>query len=282
MDNKMFISKSALLNVDDILLEDFEERSKSSLMRDIYYKIMHLAKLNSNVILVGELGSGKSKLAKIIHKKSNRSEGPFYTFYCVDITENDYQEAFWGQLKIGKENNIELRYEAIEKANNGTLFLEEFSELSDSFKKNILTSYIKGCNNLFRYNKSAIPRLILSLNQESYNNILATEIWQKILDQVNPIVIMLPPLRERREDIPMMVEEILKEIKAKSKEFKDLKISYEALYKCFNYHWPGNIRQLKNAILQGAILSCGKTIESEHLPFSMSWQLPYELNNKRL
>jgi len=90
-------------------------------------------------------------------------------------------------------------------------------------------------------------------------------------------------LRERKEDIPQLIQSLLQEIKTSYAGYKDLTISTEALYECFNYSWPGNIRQLKNALLQGAILSYGKTIEIPHLPFTMNWKLPYNIDqNEKL
>lgn len=267
------------INLNDALLKDFEKDSKSALMQDIFFKILRLAKLDSNVIIIGEIGSGKKRLAHIIHENSHRAQGPFHSFYCVDIDENDYKNAFWGHLTFGV-NSIALRYDALEKASNGILYLDQFSELPANYMINILDSYSKGCAQLFRFNKLATPRLIISINQESYNKILRSSTWEKMLDELDPVVIMLPPLRERREDIPILINYFLKEIKENSKEFKDLDISTQALYDCFNYSWPGNIRQLKNAIMQGAILSYGQTIKSEHLPFSMSWKLPYDLDGK--
>jgi DNA-binding NtrC family response regulator len=267
------------IDIYDAILKDSEKNSKSILMKDIFYKILRLAKLDSHVIVVGEIGSGKRRLAQIIHENSNRADYPFHSFYCIDVSEKDYKDAFWGHLEFG-ENNMVLKYDALEKASNGILYLDQFSELPISYMEDILKSYQKGCSHLFRYNKAAKPRLIISLNQESYQDILHEEIWENLLEQLNPVVIMLPPLRERREDIPMLIDYQLGEIKKGSKDFEHLRISEQALNNCLRYDWPGNILQLKNALLQGAILSHGQLIEPHHLPFSMSWKLPYQFNRK--
>jgi len=262
-------------------LSDPEKSSRSILMQDIFHKILKLAKLEATVFIVGEIGSGKKRLANIIHKNSNRSRGPFYSFYCVDIDENQYQEAFWGHLKF-EDEHLTLKYDAIEKACGGTLYLDHFSQLSPTFMMKIIESFKKGVNNLFRHDKSGIPRLIISFNQESYQEIINTPVWSRLLDLLDPMVVMLPPLRERKEDIPILIEHFLNELREQNNNCKSLKISKQALGDCFNYNWPGNIRQLKNALLQGAILSYGQTIESRHLPFSMNWQLPYEFDGKRM
>jgi DNA-binding NtrC family response regulator len=248
-------------------------------MRDILNKILHLAKLDVPVVIIGEIGSGKKRLAEIIHHNSRRSEGPFYTYYCVDVDEEDVKEAFWERIEFD-EDHIVLKYDVIEKSSGGILYLDQFSELPLSMMLNMVKSFNKSINQIYRYDRANRPRLLISLNQESYRKIMYTPEWDTILLELDPVVIMLPPLRERREDIPLIIQDYLDEIKTRSHKWENLNISAEALGECFNYHWPGNIRQLKNALMQGAILSYGQTIESSHLPFSMSWKMPYELNHK--
>lgn len=268
------------MNTQNTLLSDIEKSFESLLMHDIFHKILRLAKQDSNVIIVGEIGSGKKRFAQIIHENSTRSHQPFHTFYCVDVDDDKYKDAFWGHLTF-EENQLTLKYDALEKASSGILYLDQFSELSPSYMTNIIESIQKGSKQLFRFDNTLNPRLILSFNQESYLDILHTPAWQILLDKLNPVVIMLPPLRERKEDIPVLIKYFLDEIKEQNSEYKNLTISAQALCECFNYSWPGNIRQLKNAILQGAILSLGKTIEIEHLPFSLNWNLPYKLGNNK-
>ncbi|WP_138429418.1 sigma 54-interacting transcriptional regulator [Fodinibius saliphilus] len=267
------------LDLETNLISDLTKSSQSILMQDISYKVLQLAKRDSNVIIVGEIGSGKKRLAEVIHENSSRKDKPFHSFYCLNINEDEYKDAFWGHLEFN-QSGITVRYDALEKATAGTLHLDQFSELSETFMLNIINSFRNGCHQLFRFKKSSQPRLLLSINEEAYHTIIHSNIWQIILDQLDPVVIMLPPLRERKEDIPVLIKLFVNEIKKSSQYFENLNISSQALYACFNYQWPGNIRQLKNAILQGAILSYGKTIELDHLPFTMSWKLPYKLDEK--
>lgn len=249
-------------------------------MQDIFKKVLSLSKRENDIIIIGEIGSGKKRISQIIHANSNRSKGPFHSFYCVDINENEYKDAFWEQLRFDKEH-IVLEYDAVEKASGGILYLDKFSDLPSQFMINIIDSYLKSCKQLFRYVSTERPRLIISLNQESYHKIFNTSVWDTLLQQLNPFTIMLPPLRERREDIPIFVEIFLQEIRTLSVNAEHLNISAQALHECENYSWPGNIRQLKNALFQGAVLSHGQTIESHHLPFSMRWELPYEIEDHK-
>lgn len=272
------IASKSIIDTKNILLKDLEKSFASLLMQDIFHKILQLAKLDSNVFVIGEIGSGKKKIAEIIHKNSKRSNKPFFSFYCVDINEDEYKDTFWGHLNF-EEDQLRLKYEALEQAEGGILYLDQFSELSPKYMLNIITSLDKGINQLYRLDKTSIPRIIMSFNQESYRELINSSVWKNLLDQLDPVVIMLPPLRERKEDIPILINSFLKEMREQNKDYKNLKISAQALSDCFNYSWPGNIRQLKNAIVQGAILSFGKTIKSEHLPFTMNWDLPYKVDS---
>src|SRR5690625_84073 len=114
-------------------LNEIEKSSKSLLMKDIFYKILRLAKLDSNVILVGEIGSGKRRLAEVIHNNSTRAKGPFHTFYCLDIDEDEYKDAFWGHLQF-EGKHLSIKYNLLEKTVDGTLYLDQFSELSPALK----------------------------------------------------------------------------------------------------------------------------------------------------
>lgn len=244
-------------------------------MRDIFTKVKSISLLKKHIVLIGEIGVGKKRLAQIIHKRSRLAEMPFHTFYCIDITETKFKEAFWEHIHFENEH-LQIKYEALEKAGGGILYLDQFSELSGEYMLNIVHSYIRGCNQLFKYNMSMSPRLILSISQDAFQNLSKTDEWNQLLKLLNPISIMLPPLRERKEDIPVLIKTFLAEARSSDSAWKNLSITTEAVNECKIYSWPGNVRQLKNAILQGSILSHGKTIECHHLPFSMNWKLPYK------
>lgn len=260
----------------DSLLSHDEKSLKSALMRNILCKILDLAKLESPVILIGEIGSGKKRMAQIIHENSARAPFPFYCFYCLDLTNEEYEEAFRAQLHISEDHFI-LGYNVIEKASRGVLYLDQFSELPPELMFNVIQAFQKGSQQLFRYNQAARPRLILSVNMESYAKLINIPKWESILRTLDPHTIMIPPLRERKEDIPVIVHSFIKTIKSTSESFRELSISESALDTCTSYSWPGNIIQLNNALMQGAVLSHGKTIESHHFPFSMHLKLPYDL-----
>ena len=250
-------------------------QTSSTLMKDIFQKVKSIANLDKHLVLIGEIGVGKTSLAHAIHRNSSRAKGPFHSFYCMNTNEDEFKEAFWEQVRIENEH-LTLRYDVLEKSSNGILYLNKFSELTTAFKLNIIDSYIHGCNQLFRYNFSTSPRLIISISQDSFQQLVKTEVWNKLLMLLNPVSIMLPPLRERREDIPALIEIFIEEARGFGPAWFRLGITDDALRECLAYRWPGNIRQLRNAISQGALLSQGHRIECHHLPFSMNWHLPYQ------
>ncbi len=250
-------------------------QSKSPLMKDIYQKVKSIARLDKHLVLIGETGVGKESLAHAIHRNSSRVEGPFHSFYCMSTNEDEFKEAFWEQVRVENEHLL-LKYDVLEKSSNGILYLNKFSELTTTFKQNIIDSYIHGCNQLFRYNFAISPRLIISISLDSFQQLIKAEVWNKLLLLLNPVTIMLPPLRERLEDIPAFIKIFIEEARNSDPAWFRLGITDDAMRECLAYKWPGNIRQLKNAIFQGALLSQGRLIECHHLPFSMNWQLPYQ------
>lgn len=250
-------------------------QTQSPLMKDIYEKVNSMACLDKHIVLIGEIGVGKLSLAHAVHRNSSRAKGPFHSFYCMNTNEDEFKEAFWEQVHVEDEHLL-LKYDILEKTSNGILYLNKFSELTTAFKLNIIDSFIHGCNQLFRYNFAISPRLIISISQDSVQQFMKTEVWEKLLQLLNPISIMIPPLRERREDIPAFIETFIEEARISEPTWHRLGITDDAMNECLTYRWPGNVRQLKNAIFQGALLSQGNLIECHHLPFSINWQLPYK------
>lgn len=259
----------------DATLSHTEKSFKSVLMQNILSKVLRLSKLDTPVILIGEVGTGKKRLAQIIHQNSFRASHPFYPFCCLDLTVEEYENAFREQLHLN-DGRFVLKYDVIEKASKGILYLDQFSELPNELMLNVIQSFENGSEQLFRYSQAAEPRLMISMNMDSYATFADSPKWHNILNMLDPQLIMVPPLRERKEDIPLLVNSFIKCLKNKSEKYHELSISDGALQTCSTHSWPGNIRQLNNALLQGAVLSHWKTIENHHLPFSMNWELPYK------
>lgn len=267
-------------NLDSTGLNNLEKTSKSQLMQDIYSKALTLSKIDTNLIIIGESGTGKKRMAHLIHENSVRSKGPFHTYNCMNIDETIYRDAFRERLHV-EDEQIVLKYDVIEKAERGILLLNHFSELPPQSMLEMIQLFLKSSRHLFRYEKSAMPRLMLSMKQDEYQKITGNEIWKEILQKIDSVAIILPPLRERQEDIPVYIDFFLEKFKKSNPDWNTLQISDQAVEHCLRYKWPGNIRQLKNALFQGAVFSNGKTIEPGDLPFSMNWSLPYKFDGNK-
>ncbi len=259
----------------DIDADTLLEFTKSSLMKDIYSKLINVAKTNSNVILIGEQGVGKSFAARLIYKESMHTDGPFYEFFCPAIRKIRFQEAFHGRLKIDS-SQIKIKHPAIEKAKGGILFLNNFSDLPLEDQIHI-TEVISGTQknqaSLAVSDKKQKIRVIISIERKAFQRISNQKFWRYIMKHLNPISIWLPPLRLHREDIPPLIELFLSRYKQKKENRNKVKITLRALYKCISFNWPGNIQQLENAIKNAFFHSDSKFIKAEHLPFSLNWEL---------
>ena len=222
----------------------------------------------SNVLLLGESGTGKNLFAKAIHNASQRKKEEFVYINCASIPENLFESelfgyekgSFTGALESGKEGKLE-------KADKGTLFLDEIAELPLSLQAKFLHflqsrryTRVGGLEE-----KEVDVRFIFATNKNLEKQVRKGEFREDLYFRINVLPIYLPPLRERREDIPLLVNKLLSRINKKlSKDIKD--ISSEAMKYLMSYEWKGNIRELEN-VLERAINICdNKKIRVNDLP----------------
>ncbi|MDZ7693106.1 MAG: sigma 54-interacting transcriptional regulator [Balneolaceae bacterium] len=253
----------------------------SETMQDLYRKIVAVANTNKTVILTGEQGAGKRYVAKLMHSLSPYSEDSFRDIFCntleetiQDIVEREKerspQEANYHQ---DKENFV------LDFLSGGTLFFNAFSELSH-FNKRILLNILNSAQKM--HSRSSIHnnfRFFLSIEESEYSKFKEKSFWTRLLKLLDPTIINIPPLREHCEDITLLIDRFLLDFAAKNNAQVHA-IAPRAVYKCISYHWPGNIRQLKNTIEHAAtIVPAGSVITANHLPFSLDWKSPYQLND---
>ena len=211
----------------------------------------------SNVLLLGESGTGKNLFAKAIHNASQRKKEEFVYINCASIPENLFESelfgyekgSFTGALDSGKEGKLE-------KADKGTLFLDEIAELPLSLQAKFL--HFLQSRKYTRVGsleeKEVDVRFIFATNKDLENQVRKGEFREDLFFRINVLPIYLPPLRERREDIPLLVNKLLGRINKKlSKNIKE--ISSEAMKYLMSYEWKGNIRELEN-VLERAINIC--------------------------
>lgn len=242
---------------------------QSEPMKTLYETISKVAKTDANVFILGENGTGKELVARAIHRQSLRVDKVFIGVDMGAISETLFESELFGHIKGAFTDAKKDHTGRFEIANGGTLFLDEIGNLPLSLQSKLLSVL---------ESRQVIPvgsnlpqpidiRLICATNMPIVEMVKKNRFRQDLLYRINTVEIHLPPLRERREDIPSLAEHF-KNIYAKKYNKKISKLAPVALNKLQSYHWPGNIRELQHAIERAIILSDGLTLESGDFLFS--------------
>lgn len=244
--------------------------TKSQKMFEVLNISSKAAVSSANILILGETGTGKDLLAKAIHNKSLRSGYPFVAVNCAAIPEALLESELFGYKKGAFTDAKEDRTGKVESANKGTIFLDEIADLSLSAQSKILR--IIENHELQRLGESKSiyvdVRIISATNQDLKKAIREKKFREDLFWRISEIIIKLPALRERKEDILLLAEHFISEFnKELNKKVKG--ISKTALSFLQRHHFPGNIRELRNIIRQGMILLDQDVIWLEHLPIDV-------------
>ncbi|RKX60084.1 MAG: sigma-54-dependent Fis family transcriptional regulator [Thermodesulfobacteriota bacterium] len=239
--------------------------SRNPQMQQIYKLAKKIAPLSSTVLILGESGTGKEVLAKYIHFCSKRP-GPFVAINCAAIPEELLEAELFGYEKGAFTGAVRSRPGKFEIANKGTLLLDEIGELSPKLQAKLLrVIQEKQVERLGSEKPVKIDvRIIAATNKNLEEEVKKGNFRKDLFFRLNVIPIHLPPLRERKEDIPLLVKFFLKKI-CEREGIEEKKISNEVLDVLLNYSWPGNIRELENLIERLVIFSEGNVIELKNL-----------------
>ena len=240
---------------------------KSVLMQKLYEQIRNAAQSEAPVLIYGESGTGKNLVAKAIHALSRRKDGPFVALNCGALNDHLLESELFGHRKGSFTGALGDRMGRFEAANNGSIFLDEIGDMPKLMQVKLLRVLEEKVVERVGDNRP-LPvnvRLISATNKE-LNTLVTTDTFREdLLYRINSILIKVPPLRERPEDIPVIAFHYLKKIShVNSKDIR--RISPEAMEVIENYRWPGNVRQLINAIEHCAITCKGDTVELTDLP----------------
>jgi DNA-binding NtrC family response regulator len=232
----------------------------------VYKKIGAVAPTGSSVLILGESGAGKELVAKAIHDYSDRARGPFIAVNCASMPEPLLESELYGHVKGAFTGAIRDKAGRAEVADGGTLFLDEIGEMPLSIQAKLLRFLEE---KRFERVGSTEPievdvRIIAATNQDLRVRIRKQLFREDLYYRLNVVSIELPPLRERRDDVPLLIAHFLRTAHGANGESAG--ISQEAMKLLERYDWPGNVRELKNAIEHAAILTRGKVILPEHLP----------------
>src|SRR5205823_8838039 len=235
-------------------------------MRDIFRKIDKVAATDISVLVTGETGTGKELIAREIHRRSPRKNGPFVAINCGAIPENLLESELFGHAKGAFTGAVAARAGRFQAANGGTLFLDEIGEMPPSLQVKLLRALQERAVTKVGENKAEPVdiRIVAATNKDLDEELKGGRFREDLFYRINVVHLHLPPLRERGEDAVMLAKYFLKraarELGVKARDFNKA-----ALNAIRHFRWPGNIRQLENRIKKAVVLADSAYITPEDL-----------------
>ncbi|MCP2604816.1 sigma-54 dependent transcriptional regulator [Candidatus Aminicenantes bacterium AH-873-B07] len=236
------------------------------IIKEVSKKAQKVAQTNSTVLLLGESGTGKELFARAIHQLSPRRDYPFITFNCASVPETLIENELFGHEKGAYTGATSRKLGKLELAHKGTFFLDEIGDLSFSLQAKLLRvleektfERIGGTSTI-----EVDVRFILATNKDLKKEVEEGRFREDLYFRISVFPILLPPLRERKGDIPLLANYFLNKFSIEMRK-KGLTFSLESINKLMNYSWPGNVRELQNCIERAVILCEGKEISPEHI-----------------
>jgi two-component system response regulator AtoC len=240
---------------------------KSRAMQEIYNRIEQVADTKSTVLITGESGTGKELVARALHYRSTRRNKPFIAINCAAIPEGLIESELFGHERGAFTDASSRRIGQFELAHEGTLFLDEISDLSPATQAKLLRVLQE---KEFTRLGAARPirvdvRLVTASNKDLQDVIQKGLFREDLYYRINVVSFYLPPLRQRKEDVPLLIKHFLTK-KAEESDLRLKECSKDALVLLMQYDWPGNVRELENIIEQAITLSNERVISSNDLP----------------
>ncbi|HUP42026.1 MAG TPA: sigma-54 dependent transcriptional regulator [Thermoanaerobaculia bacterium] len=237
-------------------------------MQEIFHLVERVARTSSTVLVHGESGTGKELIARAIHFASPRAEARFLSINCGALPENLLESELFGHVRGAFTGAVREKKGLFQEADRGTLFLDEIGEMTPAMQVKLLRALQeRTVRPVGGTREEAVDvRIIAATNQDLEALIDAGEFREDLYYRINVIPLHLPPLRQRREDIPLLVEHFLKKFSEEVDLGEPRRISVEAMRVLEAYPWPGNVRELENAIERAVALSSEPTLTTRDLP----------------
>lgn len=241
--------------------------ARSPRMLEIFDTIRKIAEYKTTVLVTGESGSGKELIARAIHFNSPRASKPFIAINCSAIPENLLESELFGYVKGAFTGANRDKRGLFEEASGGTLFLDEVGDLPLSLQVKLLRAIQEeeirrvGATNSIKIDVRLITATLKNLGEEIKKGTFREDLYYRL----NVLPIHLPPLRERKEDIPLLVDVFIKKF-AKEMDKKTDRVSAEAMQFLSDYSWPGNVRELENTIERAMVLETSLELQVSSLP----------------
>jgi len=236
-------------------------------MREVFDTIRNLAAAEYPVLITGESGTGKELVARAIHNESRRAGGPFVPINCGALPEHILESELFGHVRGAFTGAIRDKKGRFELAHGGTLFLDEVGELSPAFQVKLLRVLEQKSFEPVGGEKtiSVDVRIISATNRDLKKMVAEGAFRADLFYRLAVVPVKLPPLRQRREDLPLLIEQILEGVRAETQ--KDIRAVADQVMDLFwAYRWPGNIRELINVLQFASVRCVGPLIEVQHLP----------------
>jgi len=239
-------------------------------MEDVLSLVARVAPSQSTVMIRGESGTGKGLLARIIHFHSPRSSGPLVPLNCAAIPEDLLESELFGHEKGAFTGAISQHQGKFEQAHGGTLFLDEIGDLSPVLQSKLLRAVQERAFERVGGSKTieVDVRLISATHQDLEQLIRENRFREDLYYRLNVVSLFLPPLRERKEDIPILLDHFLKRFGQANKK-EPIEVSREARDLLLRHDYPGNIRELENLVERAVVLARGNLITSRDIPFHL-------------
>ncbi len=244
--------------------------AQSGEMHEVFKLVNKVKNSDLCVLILGESGTGKELIARAMHFNSERAKGPFVVVNCASIPHDLLESELFGHEKGAFTGAIQRRVGKFEQAMNGTIFLDEIGEMDHSLQAKILrviqekTFTRVGGNETITTN----ARLISATNRDLREEVKLRNFREDLYFRLSTFPIVLPPLRQRKSDILLLAEHFLKQFGEEHNK-PTLRFSRKALDLLYRYPWPGNIRELENAIQRGVVLTDGEMLTEHELPVAI-------------
>ena len=239
---------------------------QSLAMNAIYETIERVGNSQANVLIRGESGTGKELVAQAIHHASSRNAGPYVPVHCAALPESLIESALFGYERGAFTGAVQMKRGKVDQASGGTLFLDEVGDIPLSTQVKLLRviqerqyERVGGLNTL-----SADIRIIAATHRDLEAMVVTGTFREDLYYRLNVVPIILPPLRERKDDIPLLVEHFLDRFNRENR--RHINLSHEVMAILGRYHWPGNIRELQNCIERLVVLAESSNVTIAAIP----------------
>ena len=240
-------------------------------MRKIYQVVEQAAPTNASVLITGESGTGKELVAQTLHQLSPRASFPFVAINCAAIPETLLESEIFGHEKGAFTGAADRRQGCFELADRGTLFLDEIGEMTPATQVKLLRVLQERTFRRVggRTEQSVDVRVIAATNIDPVEAVQKGKLREDLFYRLNVFAFRLPPLRERKEDLALLIQSFINEFNS-SNQKSIAGVDHQAMRMIEQYAWPGNVRELKNVIERATILAPGPFIEPKHMPASLA------------